>query len=283
MKVKTDFIPSSVLILNSDNEIIHANECAVKTFGAVKKGTKCFQYTHKNIRPCNECGEICPMYEILNEKVDKFTTLHIHKTLNGNEYNTVILKKISDNLYIELIDDISDIFFNELENNKKQLELIWEMDFLTDIYNRRKIISIINYELKKSKRYKKPLTIIMVDLDGFKNINDGLGHIKGDEVLRAVGVILKENMRDVDYAGRYGGDEFILVLPETNIENSIKIVKRIKKDIETMDCLEDLNVTASFGITSVNENDLTDVDLIKRADEALYKSKHEGKNKYNVK
>jgi len=283
MKIKTDYIPTPVLILNLNNEIVHANESAVKTFGAIKKGTKCFQYTHKNDKPCNECGEICPMYEILNKNADKFTTLHIHKSVNGNVYDIVTLKKISDNLYIELMEDITDIFFNELENNKRQLELIWETDFLTDIYNRRKIISVINSELKKSKRYKKPLTVIIIDLDGFKEINDSFGHIKGDEVLRAVGVILKENIRDVDCAGRYGGDEFLLVLPETDVENSLKIAKRIKKDIEKMDCLTDFNITASFGITSANENDLTDIDVIKRADEALYKSKHDGKNKYSVK
>ncbi len=148
-----------------------------------------------------------------------------------------------------------------------------ERDQLTGVYNRSKILELLELECEKSKRYGIPVCVLMIDLDNFKEINDTMGHVHGDEVLRQVARTIRDNIRRIDYCGRYGGDEFIVIAPNTNAEGALKLAERIRKRVEELN----LGVTVSIGVARFNE-EKSIKEFISKVDEALYTSKQKGKN-----
>lgn len=152
------------------------------------------------------------------------------------------------------------------------------IDELTTLFNRRKIMDILRTEIERSERYGYELSLIIADIDDFKQINDNFGHKKGDEVLKRVSTILKTSVRKVDYVGRFGGEEFLIVSPQTTLENAVKLSERIRNIVESMK-IEGLNksLTLSFGVSHFRQS--LDIDrLVNEADEALYMAKKSGKN-----
>jgi diguanylate cyclase (GGDEF)-like protein len=155
-------------------------------------------------------------------------------------------------------------------------------DELTGLANHGRFQELLDAEAEQVRRYRHPLGLIMVDLDNFKRINDTYGHPQGDVVLRAVGAVLQENSRDVDWPARYGGEELALILPHTDLEGAYVIAERIRAAIEQLrvprsDGGEPLRLTASLGVASSNTAD-KDV-LVAEADGALYEAKRRGKNR----
>jgi diguanylate cyclase (GGDEF)-like protein len=126
--------------------------------------------------------------------------------------------------------------------------------------------------MEHCKTQKMPLSLIMLDIDFFKKINDELGHIKGDFVLEKVAEILKDNSRKNDLIGRYGGEEFIMVLPKVNIENANFVAEKLRKKVEDSNILKDKKITISLGI-SLYENEESIKDFIEKSDLALYEAK----------
>lgn len=163
--------------------------------------------------------------------------------------------------------------------NKAQL---WEMavtDSLTGLYIRRFFLAKVNEEMRRSERYKRPFAIIMTDIDHFKNVNDSYGHPEGDVVLKAVSKLIKDTIREVDIVARFGGEEFVILLPETDKENAVILSERLREKISELTFEQVPGVTVSLGISGY-PNDGTDIDkLIKKADAALYKAKQTGRNK----
>jgi len=155
------------------------------------------------------------------------------------------------------------------------------IDGLTGVCNHRTILARLNYETTRAQRYGKPLSVVLLDLDDFKEINDNHGHPVGDELLLAVAGALVDLVRSADQVGRYGGDEFLLVLPETTLTGALDLAERLRKTVaETRVPVDDgrtVGVTASVGVSACAE-DLDAKTLIKRVDEALYGSKRRGKN-----
>ena len=157
-------------------------------------------------------------------------------------------------------------------------------DSLTGLYNRWYVLEKIDREINRSLRHGSPMSLLMIDIDHFKQINDAFGHLVGDEVLRAVGQVLKESCRIYDVPGRYGGEEFCVLLPETKLGNTTPVAERIRRRLATseMHCGErTFVVTASFGISGLEEiaaPDLSPSVLIERADRALYLAKSHGRN-----
>jgi len=135
----------------------------------------------------------------------------------------------------------------------------------------------LNEEILKAKRYNTPLSIIYFDIDHFKQINDTYGHKKGDFILKEVSKIILQNIRKTDIFGRWGGEEFIIILPFTNLENALILAEKLRKKIEEHD-FDGINITISFGVTELKIDDNADT-LINRADEALYKAKNKGRNR----
>ncbi len=155
-------------------------------------------------------------------------------------------------------------------------------DSLTGLYNHGYIIKTLERTFKVADRYDEPLSIIMGDIDKFKSINDNLGHLSGDFVLEKTSSILLESVRDIDYVGRYGGEEFLIILPETPKKGAINVAERIRKKIENTGfniVSPPLKITISFGVASLEDGMKTSTDLLKKADEALYKAKEKGRNR----
>jgi len=167
---------------------------------------------------------------------------------------------------------------NELEIAKQRAEALSITDRLTGLNNRLKLDQAFEAESERSRRYKNSLSTVLFDLDHFKSVNDTYGHQIGDDVLVAVANILKENVRATDIPGRWGGEEFIVICPETNLEGAKIQAEKIRAAIEAFTFPSVGKKTASFGVATMRDDETTD-DMTKRADEALYKAKEGGRNR----
>jgi diguanylate cyclase (GGDEF)-like protein len=157
------------------------------------------------------------------------------------------------------------------------------IDELTGIYNRRASYKILDQEIKRAERFKHPLSIVMMDIDFFKVYNDNNGHVAGDVLLQKISKIIASKIRDVDTLGRYGGEEFLLVLPETPHDSAAAVCERIRKGIESAHFKGEENqpkkqVTVSLGLVTFHGEYGARTHLINSADELLYKAKEKGRN-----
>jgi diguanylate cyclase (GGDEF)-like protein len=159
-------------------------------------------------------------------------------------------------------------------------------DDLTKLFNSRYLNLYIGREIKRCKRHGIPLSVIFLDLDGFKGINDSYGHLAGSRTLTEVGAILSQAVRESDILARYGGDEFVVVLPETPPSGALVIAERIRRAIESHPFLREqglsARISASFGIASYPDHALTPEGLIQKADQAMYRVKEREKNGIEV-
>lgn len=167
----------------------------------------------------------------------------------------------------------------ELQVKNIQLSKLVSLDSMTGLLNHNASIDLLNRLRHAVLRYDNDLAVIMLDIDFFKSINDQFGHPAGDKVIISIANILKETIRDSDGAGRYGGEEFILILPETNINAAKELAERIRQDILQLDLdeIDNKKVTSSFGL-AVFEANSPESNLIDQADSALYKAKEAGRN-----
>ncbi|MGM0509286.1 MAG: diguanylate cyclase, partial [Fusobacteriota bacterium] len=149
-------------------------------------------------------------------------------------------------------------------------------DGLTNLYNHKKIFQMLKIEIDRAKRYKKNLSIMMADIDHFKKVNDDYGHLKGDLVLKKIASCLKNQIREIDIVGRYGGEEFLIVFPEVTREEAKIAAERIRKEVENLKFDEGLKVTISGGLAEYNGEEIQK--LIKKADDKLYEAKENGRN-----
>jgi len=167
-----------------------------------------------------------------------------------------------------------------LQYNMEKLELTSRTDPLTGLYNRRSIMEKLEHEMISYKRNKRKFSLIVADIDFFKKINDSFGHDGGDHVLKVVSKSLKEAVREQDFVSRWGGEEFLILLPETEIAGAQILAERIRKIIEEQ-IIEyngaQVSITMTFGLT-VNEEFEMIEDTIKKADKALYEGKSRGRN-----
>lgn len=170
-----------------------------------------------------------------------------------------------------------------LKSSMDELEMLATTDELTGLHNRRSLMNRLKFEVARTRRFRTPLSAVMVDIDHFKNINDEFGHQVGDEVLAAVGRLVRENVRVIDVAGRYGGEELCILLPNTPLEGARKFAETLRSRIEAQvhsAGARTVAVTASLGVGSFNHMDIDDADmLLKQADAALYRAKATGRNR----
>ena len=166
----------------------------------------------------------------------------------------------------------------ETLKQKKELEKISITDNLTGLYNRHKLNEILEKEFHRARRIKYPFGIIILDIDLFKDINDTYGHNVGDSVLKEISSLLNQNIRKSDTLGRWGGEEFLIIVPEGNKHKEQLLAKKLREKIEEYPFTTVKNITASFGVAKYEEGDNIDT-LIKRADDALYKAKEKGRNR----
>lgn len=172
------------------------------------------------------------------------------------------------------------------ETAQAKLEELSRKDSLTGIYNRRYFFELAEQEFNRARRYQRPVAMIMIDLDHFKKINDTHGHLIGDQVLNEIARRIQDNSRQVDIVGRYGGEEFIILLPETTLEDACTLAERIwnsltQRPTNTSKLL--LPIQVSIGVASnTGDNEVSLFKLIERADKALYRAKELGRNRIEV-
>jgi diguanylate cyclase (GGDEF)-like protein len=159
-------------------------------------------------------------------------------------------------------------------------------DALTGLANRRQFYEVLGREYERAQRFGQPVSLILLDIDDFKQINDSRGHLAGDAVLHSVAATLAEVIREIDLAARYGGEEFAVLLPQTGPEGAANLAERLRSEIAARKIRfgtdEIAGVTASFGVAAGPVNEQTQIDLIASADAALYQAKREGKNHVTV-
>ncbi|MEA2059210.1 MAG: diguanylate cyclase [Thermodesulfobacteriota bacterium] len=178
----------------------------------------------------------------------------------------------------------------EIKLKKKHVELIRELkdfaitDALTNLYNSKYFFENLPKEIERHNRYQHPLSLLMIDIDKFKDYNDSWGHLEGDKVLMKMGEIITSCLRSMDTGYRYGGEEFTVLLPETDLNQALRVGERIRKALSEKrfypDTGEEVSVTISIGATEFSTHD----DLhsfVKRADMAMYRSKNSGRNTIN--
>ena len=171
----------------------------------------------------------------------------------------------------------------ELENMRKQLTIEATTDVLSGLYNRRYFYDISKKYYGTAKQYNQNMSLLMIDIDKFKNVNDTYGHDVGDNIIEASGKILTKITRNTDVVARYGGEEFIVLLSETGINKAVELAERIRIDFENNDFILDngeiVHITISIGVSTLNNiNDKDIEETIKRCDKALYESKNNGRN-----
>ena len=177
---------------------------------------------------------------------------------------------------------IKDLNDQLLMANKKLLELV-EIDDLTGLFNMRSFYTKLELEMVRARRFNRQVCVVMMDMDFFKSVNDGHDHLFGSFVLSEVGAIVTKNIRNIDIAARYGGDEFVIVLTELNREGAQIFCERLRKAIEAKlfkNGDDEIRLTASLGfsMTSGNEGPIDAKELVRSADQALYDAKAAGRN-----
>jgi len=216
-----------------------------------------------------------------------FDISEIQKEMKTNRNLIVIASLVTIFTIITIIFVMVSRMARKLTSAYQTIEVMAVTDELTQIYNRRYFYSCLNQEITRSKRYGHPLTLLMLDIDFFKQVNDTYGHQVGDEVLIGVADIIKLTTRKNDIVARYGGEEITITLPETSLKGAVECAEKIRKNIEEnifkTDKDKKFGVTVSIGISSIDqlEKEITDEAkiILKKADEALYEAKKSGRNK----
>lgn len=170
---------------------------------------------------------------------------------------------------------------DELREKNQLLETLAVTDPLTLLFNRRYLMDRLDEQLARTVRYGTPVSLVMIDLDRFKQVNDTYGHPMGDEVLRNTSRLLRSEIRATDFAARFGGEELVLVLPQTDLEGASRLAEALRQKIEAQvhRCGEAfVRATASFGVAAAGPKDTSEA-LLHRADRALFEAKRAGRNR----
>jgi len=182
---------------------------------------------------------------------------------------------------VKLFETISNLIVVAIQNSRlfEQTRELAIHDELTGLFNRRFIFQLLESEWDRARRFGDPLSVILVDIDHFKSLNDTYGHLMGDEVLRRVAAVLEESIRRTDTAGRYGGEEFLILLPKTDEVEAMVVAEKIRQTLENHEMPVDRAVTVSGGVCST-KHELGDrsADLVAAADSMLYRAKNQGRN-----
>jgi len=282
-------------------EIEYVNQ-AVKNIMADLNAKYCWEAMYGLDAPCSWCKipELINKYkksndknvtsELFNEVNDKWYQLQ-EQVIDINENTTVknaflvdisLQKEVQGELIKTNV--LLSLQSNELKEAQIELKELSNRDPLTNLYNRRYLDEISKKLLSLAKRNSTPLSVLMIDIDKFKNINDNYGHETGDDVIKLLANTLIEYFRQSDVVARLGGEEFAVILPDSNINDAKKKAEELRKNIQNLEVdlqtLGILKFTASIGCSNYDfKADESFNDILKRSDEALYEAKESGRNK----
>lgn len=215
---------------------------------------------------------------VMKKIEDRISIVHIHvsfPTLEHDEGESYPLKEIAD--ITKVANERVKKETVTLLEAYKELEHAVIYDNLTKLFNRNRLDDLLNQEIERSNRYGSVFCLLWIDIDNFKNINDNYGHQTGDLIIQELASIIRESLRSTDYPGRWGGDEFLLILPESNIENAKIIASNLLQKIKNRTFSNCIKTTISIGLCDYQTND-TAKSMFSKADKALYMAKEKGKN-----
>ncbi len=278
------------MFIIKNNKFIYFNKKFQELIGYSEKRLKDLNFTQILGEKYREIFDDISLKIINNEIVKLPLEAKLKRKDDQTIYVELFLNRIKYDDDISLQGFVNDITKRklleiELRDVNKKLKELSIRDELTGVFNFRYFREMLKLKYLESKRYNTPLGLIIIDIDDFKNVNDTYGHLAGDFVLKNVAKIILNSVRNIDIVSRYGGDEFILILPNATDNDLIKIAERILNNIKSFDFwyeLNKINVTVSIGMSSfVGKEELikNEDDLLRFADEALYTVKnHKGKN-----
>lgn len=270
--------PLGVAIISLDSRIVRVNQKFCQMLGYSEKRLTDMNFpdiTHPEDTEKDQMlsqsllkGEI-PLYTIEKRYLKsnkQVIWINLTSTLSRSEIGVPLY-------FIAMMEDIT-----ERKRLESELFKAATTDKLTGIYNRQVLDGRMAEELERSRRYQQPFSLVMMDIDKFKLINDNHGHLTGDHVLQAVSETMKRSIRGVDLLGRWGGEEFMIVAPGTTAPNAVILAEKLRQALEKLEVDNLKNITASFGVTEYQAEDSLDA-MIKRVDSFLYKAKQGGRNR----
>jgi diguanylate cyclase (GGDEF)-like protein/PAS domain S-box-containing protein len=277
-------VTDSIFVHDLYGNIIYVNEAAYETRGYTKE-----ELLQMRLQELSYSDSKCAD-EIFEENVksakeqlsrnEKAVIEVLHKTKDGKvipiEITCRLIQDDGKSYVISIARDIS-----TLKAMNANLKKMATTDNLTGIYNRHKFEEIYKTEIERISRYENPLSMIMVDIDHFKRVNDTYGHDVGDNVIKSVVDTVKRNIRQTDIFVRWGGEEFIILCPETDSAKAAVLAEKLRNTIEKTTLEKVGNITCSFGVTSYVKKE-SENSFIKRLDSALYRAKDEGRNRVVV-
>jgi diguanylate cyclase (GGDEF)-like protein/PAS domain S-box-containing protein len=273
----------AIITANSKGEIIFWNASAEKIFGYTDeeiRGKSLTLLMPERYRYDHEQGLKRLMATGKSKYFGKITEMHGLRK-DGSEFplelSVAMWKAGEDISFSAIIRDIT-----KRKKLEQELEKNATTDRLTEVFNRTKFHEIIKQEVERAKRYNQPLSMIMFDIDHFKNVNDTFGHSIGDYILKNLTQVVKENLREIDYLVRWGGEEFIIITPQTEMERAGVLAERVRKAVENYKFDIVGRITISLGVTQFKKHDTEDT-FITRTDDALYSAKRRGRNCVAVK
>lgn len=239
-------------------------------------------YLHKGSISCNIYEDHIlagkKFYNLIQEKDEtKRVVVILNKELESKSFyiNITIIEK-EQGLYLISLTDITKIAIEKIAIEQKAY-----IDTLTGVANRNKFEKFFQKELLRIQRYHTPLSISILDIDYFKKFNDTHGHLIGDKILVLIAKECENNIRTLDFFARWGGEEFIILLPQTKLDEATIAIENIRKRIENIEYQNVGRITCSFGVTQLKENDTLE-SVFKRCDEALYRAKQKGRNRVEI-
>ena len=274
----------NIIFIHDDKGIVNANKSFYEFFQI--KSLQEFKNKYGNMIDLFMEYENYFSYHIVNENKSWVNNIEDRKSTN---YNVLLMNYTTFEPETFLI-DVNDIPYSdkfvvtltnitELAMKSKEFELKVNYDSLTGIYNRNKFNEFMEKEYSLFKRYNNNTCLAILDIDFFKQVNDTYGHLAGDDLLIRFTKFINDKIRNTDMFARWGGEEFTLLLPNTNIENGLKVVENLRDLISQVKFKTVGNQTCSIGITQFRNDDANAKDIFKRADEALYEAKKSGRNK----
>ncbi len=302
VKKALDTLAEGLLIVNRDGEIVFSNAEFAETTGLPAEdlaGQNCnklkWQLDENEILPWNDLlhgGEMAPGATIkLNTGYEQLSTFTVNATpivAGANEVRGALIT-FNDITEVEIKNAELQNALTKLENSQleitrqnEELEYLATRDPLTGSLNRRSFFSGFDSLFAEAKQNRDELTCIMTDIDHFKSVNDTHGHGVGDDVIKYLANVLAEQSRPNDLVGRFGGEEFCIVLPDTTIIEGAAMAEKIRHTIEVgigADFLDKCQITASFGVASIHSNAATPSEMVEQSDKALYVSKEGGRNR----
>jgi diguanylate cyclase (GGDEF)-like protein len=284
-----DAIPFPIYVADKDSLKLVSVNAAMRRKTGAQPGDSCHWAIYHQPSPCSFCrmAELTEkahgtetVFEHFNDRDECWYQVH-ESLLQWYDGRTVKHSIAVDIAGLKDAQNELSEAYALLALKSVELEKASITDTLTGLFNRRRLDQGFDQELDRAIRYGHPLTLILIDLDRFKAINDTHGHQTGDEVLQKVAGILRQEVRSTDTVGRWGGEEFLIICPETDLTGAVAMAEKLRSTIATAAWPPGTHMTGSFGIAQFRDGDSMK-DLVARADAALYRAKTSGRNRVEV-